>query len=43
MGNTFQIFSILVLSGETKRSQIATAQQVPDLVVERTLDVLDYL
>ncbi len=43
MGNSFQIFSILVLSGETQRSQLAQARQVPDLVVERTLDILEYL
>lgn len=43
MGNDFDIFTILVLSGETKRSQLAAATQRPDLVVERNIDILSFL
>lgn len=42
MGNDFGIFSILVLTGEAKRDDLVNSVSIPDLIIERNIDLLDY-
>jgi len=43
MGQDHHILSILVLSGKTKREDIESSPYRPGFVVEKTVDVLEYL
>jgi len=43
MGQDHHILSILVLSGKTKREDIKDSPFQPGFVVERTVDIIDYL
>lgn len=43
MGLNFSILSVLVLSGETKRGHLPNQPVRPDIVVERTVDLLEWV
>ncbi len=43
MGQDFGIMTILVLTGETKREHLENSELQPDLVLEKNIDLLDYL
>lgn len=43
MGRNFDIFSILVLTGETQLADLQNSPVQPDLVLERIVDLIDYL
>lgn len=42
MGQDFGILSLLVLTGEAKWEDILSSKNIPDLVLERNLDILEY-
>lgn len=43
MGNDFNITTVLVLTGETRRDMVNSHTAQPDLIVERAIDLLPYL
>jgi len=43
MGNDFGIFTVLVLTGETRREDLKTSSIQPDLIVEKISDLAAYL
>jgi NagD protein len=43
MGQDFEILSILVLTGEANRSDVEKSEVMPDLILEKNIDLLKYL
>jgi NagD protein len=43
MGREFGILSILVLTGEASREDVRTSDVIPDLILEKNIDLLTYL
>lgn len=43
MGNDFGIFTILVLTGEATRQDLKTSPIQPDAVMDKIIDILDYM
>jgi len=43
MGRNFGILSILVLTGETTKEDLKHSRILPDLVIERNIDLLQYI
>lgn len=43
MGHDFDILSVLVLTGEAKRSDLQNSLILPDLILEKNVDLLKYL
>lgn len=42
-GNKFDILSVLVLTGEATRDDLKTSVYIPDLVIEKNIDILELL
>jgi NagD protein len=42
-GNDFNILSVLVLTGEAGKKDLENSEYVPDLIIEKNIDLLNYL